>query len=137
MALIDDNEIIVTPIQAIKIDPVRLSMLTGKVGVIEDVVSQSVCCNGIVDIIALVCIPVLRELFRAENKHRFVAVLIILNDRKRSERLAETNAVCQNTAVEFFEFADDGENCIALEVIKHSPDFAFLEACCFVRQLIL
>ena len=104
---------------------------------IENIVSQPIRCNGIVDIVTLVRIPVLRELFRTENKHGFVAVLIILNHRKRSKRLAETNAVCQNTAVEFFEFADDGKNRVTLEVIKHSPDFAFLKARCFVRQLVL
>ena len=104
---------------------------------IENIVSQPIRCNGIVDIVALICVPVFRELFRTENKHRFVAVLIILNHRKRSKRLAETNAVCQNAAVEFFEFADNGKNRVTLEVIKHSPDFAFLKARCFVRQLVL
>ena len=101
---------------------------------IENIVSQPIRCNGIVDIVALICVPVFRELFRTENKHRFVAVLVILDDGKR---LAETNAVCQNAAVEFFEFADNGKNRVTLEVIKHSPDFAFLKARCFVRQLVL
>ena len=63
-------------------------MLTGKVRMVEDVVSQPVCCDGIVDIVALIGVPVFRELFRAENKHGFVAVLIILDDRKSSESFA-------------------------------------------------
>ena len=104
---------------------------------IENIIAQPIRCNRIVDIVALVCIPVFREFFGTKNKNGFIAVLIILNHRKRSKRLAETNAVCQNTAVEFFEFADDGKNRVTLEVIKHSPDFAFLKARCFVRQLVL
>ena len=137
MALINDNKVIVAPIQAVKVNPVRLSMFTGKVRMIENIVSQPVCCNRIVDIVALVCIPVLRELLGAKDKHRFVAILIILDHRKCSKCLAETNAVCQNTAVEFLKFADDSKNCVTLEVIKHSPDFALLKARCFVRQLVL
>ena len=104
---------------------------------IENIVSQPVCCNGIVDIVALICIPVLRELFGAENKHRFVAVLVILDDGKRSEGFTKTYAICQNAAVEFLKLADDSKNSIPLEVIEHSPDFAFLKARRFVRQLVL
>lgn len=112
-------------------------MLTGKIRMIEHIIAQAVCGNGIVDIVALVCIPVLRKFFGAENKHRFVAVLVILDDGKRSEGFTKTYAICQNAAVKFLKFTDDGKNCIALEVIKHSPDFAFLKARCFVRQLVL
>ena len=137
VALINNNKVIVAPIQAVKINSVRLSVFAGKVRMVEDVVSQPIRCNGIVDIVTLVCVPVFRELFGAEDKHGFVAVLIVLDHRKRSKRLAETNAVCQNAAIEFFEFADDGKNRVTLEVIKHSPDFAFLKARCFVRQLVL
>ena len=104
---------------------------------IEDIISQSICRNGIIDIVALVCIPVLRELFRAEDKHRLIAVLIILDHCERSKCLAETNAVCQNTAVKFLKFVDNGKDCVALEVIKHSPYSAFLKARCLVRQLVL
>lgn len=67
-------------------------MLAGKVGVIENVITQPVRRNGIVDIVAFVCIPVLRQLFRAENKNGFVAVLIILDDRERSKSFAKTDA---------------------------------------------
>ena len=137
MALINDNKVIVPPIQAVKINSVRLSMFAGKIRMVEDVVSQPIRCNGIVDIVALVCIPVLRELFRTENKHGFVAVLVILDDGKRSEGFTKTYAICQNAAVEFLKLADDSKNSIPLEVIEHSPDFAFLKACRFVRQLVL
>ena len=112
-------------------------MLAGKVGVIENVITQPVRRNGIVDIVAFVCIPVLRQLFRAENKNGFVAVLIILNDRERGEGLTQTNAVRQNTAVEFLKFTNDGKNSVPLEVVEHSPYFAFLEARCFIGQLVL
>ena len=112
-------------------------MLTGKIGMIEDIVSKSICRNGIVDIVALVCIPVLGELFGAEHKHRLVAVLVILDDGKRGEGFTKTYAICQNAAVEFLKLADDGKNRIALEVIEHPPYFAFLKACRFVRQFVL
>ena len=112
-------------------------MLTGKVRMIEHIIAQAVCGNGIVDIVALVCIPVLRELFGAENKHGFVAVLVILDDGKRSEGFTKTYAICQNATVEFLKLTDDSKNSIPLEVIEHSPDFAFLKACRFVRQLVL
>ena len=112
-------------------------MLAGKVGVIENVITQPVRRNGIVDIVAFVCIPVLRQLFRAENKHGFVAVLIILYNRESCESLAETDTIRENAAVEFFKLADDCENSVTLEIVEHSPDFALLEARCFVGQLVL
>ena len=73
------------------------------------------------------------RVFWTENKHRFVSVLIILDDCQCGEGLTETYAVCQNAAIVFFEFADDGKHSVALKVVKHSPYFAFLESSSYVR----
>ena len=43
------------------------------------------------------------------------------------EHDVQADAVRQNAAVVFFQFADDGQNGIALEAIQHPPDFALLE----------
>ena len=68
---------------------------------VENVIIQAVFCDGVVDVVSFVGIPVLAELFRAEDEDGFVPVLIVLDDGKRSECLAEAAAVCQDAAIVF------------------------------------
>ena len=93
----------------------------------QHIIIQPVGGNGIVDIVVLIGIPVLRQLFGAENKYRLVPVFIIFYHGKGSKGFAQTNAVCQNTAVILLQLVNDGKNGIPLEVIEHIPDLALLE----------
>ena len=111
-------------------------MLSRQVGVIQHIIAQPVFCDGIVDIVALICIPVFGQLLRAEHQHGFIAVFVILDDGKSCEGFTETHTIRQNTAVEFFQLADNRKNGIPLEVIEHFPDFALFEAGCLIGQLV-
>ena len=108
-----------------------------QVGVVKHIVAESVGSNRVVDIVVLIGVPVIRQLFRAEHQNGFVAVFVVFYNRKRCKSFAKTNAVCKNTAVVFFEFIDNGESGILLEVVEHPPNLAFLEAGCLVWQNIL
>ena len=108
-----------------------------QVGVVKHIVAESVGSNRVVDIVVLIGVPVVRQLLGAKHQNGFVAVFVVFYNRKRSKGFAETDAVCKNTAVVFFQFIDNGKGCIALEIIEHSPDFAFLEAGCLIGENIL
>ena len=103
----------------------------------EYVVVQAIRCNRVVDIIVLIGVPVLRELFRAEHQHGFIAALIVLDHRESREGFPESHTVCQNAAVISLKLIDDGKHRIALKVIEQAPDFALFKSGCLVRQHIL
>ena len=136
MALINYHKIVISPIQTVQVNTVGLSMFTGKVRVVEDIIAQPVSRNRVINVVAFICIPVLRELFGTKDKHRFVAVLIILDHRKGRKCFAQAYAVRQNTAIELLQLADNGKDGISLEIVKHSPNFAVFEPSRFIRQFI-
>lgn len=49
----------------------------------KHIVVQAVGRNRVVDVVVLVGVPVLGELFRAKDEDGLVAVLIVLDDGKR------------------------------------------------------
>ena len=103
----------------------------------QHIIIQSVGGNWIVDIVVLIGVPVLRQLFGAEDKYGFIPVFVIFDNGKSGKGLTQANAVSQDAAVILLQLIDDGENGIPLEIIKHTPDFALLEASCFIGQDIL
>ena len=58
--LIDDHKIVVTPVQAIKVEAIGKAAWTRKVSVEKDVIIQAVRRNRIIDIVILIGIPVFR-----------------------------------------------------------------------------
>ena len=103
---------------------------------IKHIIAKPIGCNGIIDIVILIGIPVIRQLLWAKHKDGLVAVFIVFNNSKRSKCFTKTDAVRKDTAIVFFKFVDDCESCISLEVIEHPPNLAFLETCRFVGQNI-
>ena len=104
---------------------------------IEDIIAEPVCRNGVVYIVPFVGIPVLRQLLGAEDKDRTVSVFIIFDDSKCGKCLSKSNTVCKDAAIILFQLVDDGKHRIFLEVVKHPPDPAVLKACCLIRKHIL
>ena len=88
---------------------------------------QAILCQWVVAVIRLVGYPVVRQLFVAKHQHAQVAVFVIFDDRQRGKGLAQTNAVCQNAAIELLQLADDGKGGILLEGVQLVPDDAFLK----------
>ena len=103
----------------------------------KNIVAESVCSDGIVDVVIFICIPVFCQLLRAKYKDRFISVFIVFNDSESRESFTKTDTVSQNAAVVLFEFVDNGKRCIFLEVVELIPDFAVLKTCRFVRQYVL
>ena len=133
---INDDQIIVAPVQAIQIEAIRFSAASGQVCVEQDVIVQPIRCNRVVHIVVLVGIPVLCQLFGAQHQNRLVSILIILYDSQCGKGLAKTNTVRKDAAVVLFQLIDDGKHRILLEVVQQTPDFALLKAGCLIRQFI-
>ena len=60
MAFIDHNQVIVAPVDTRKIDAVGLAPISRQVCVEQHIIPQSVSGNGVVGVVAFICIPVLR-----------------------------------------------------------------------------
>ena len=59
----------------------------------EDVVPKSVLGDGIVHIVRPEGHPVVIEFLRTEHKDRFVAALVVFDNRKRGKCLTKANAI--------------------------------------------
>ena len=132
VGLVNNNKVIIPPVQPVKIKPVGCTATAGQVCVKQYVIIQAISGDRIINIVVLIGVPVLRQLFRAEDKYRLVPVLIIFDNGKSGKGFAQPHAVSQDTAVVLLQFIDNGENSVPLEIIKHTPDFALLEASCFI-----
>ena len=61
MALVDDHQVIVTPVYSFQIEVIAATMFTREVGVVEYIVVQPVFRQRVVDIVLPIGIPVLKE----------------------------------------------------------------------------
>ena len=66
MGLVDYYQVVVVPVDVFQIQTVGLSTGSGQIGVEEDVISQAVFGDGIVQIVAAVCYPVVVQFFGTE-----------------------------------------------------------------------
>lgn len=81
----------------------------------KNIVAESVCSDGIVDVVIFICIPVFCQFLRTKYKDGFISVFVIFHDCKRGERLTKTNTVCQDAAVVFLELVNNGKGSILLK----------------------
>ena len=81
--------------------------------------------------------PVVRELFRAKDEHGFVPQLVVFHHSERGEGFAEADAISENAAVVGFEFVDDADRRVALEVEELLPDDSILIAGAVVGHDVL
>ena len=137
MGLVNDDQIVGVPSQSGKIGSVGGAVGPSDIGVIQDLIIQTVLRQGVIDIVVPVGIPVVGQLLRAKDQDTFVSGLIILDDRQSSEGFAQADGICKDTAIVLFKFVDDSQGCIPLEVEEHTPNLAVLEADSLIRQLIL
>ena len=109
-------------------------MFSGQICMIKHVVTQSITSYGVVEIIILVCIPVVCQLLGAKHQNRLVFIFVVFDDCQCGEGFTKTNGVSENATIEFFKLADNGENRILLEIIKHIPNLRFFKSGCFIWE---
>ena len=120
-----------------QVEDVRHTVITRKNRMEQNIIVQTVCGSGIIDIIVLICILVLCQLLKAQHKAGLISVFIAFHNGKGNECFTETYTIRQNTAVVFFKFIDNGKPGILLKIIEHAPNFVLLKASYFIRQNIL
>ena len=69
MALVNNHEVIIAPVYMFEVEAVALAGLTRKVGMIENIIAQTVSNERVVDVVAAVCNPVVVKFLRAEYEN--------------------------------------------------------------------
>jgi len=80
MGFIDNYEIIVSPVYTGKIYTIGFTSSSSEIGMIEDIIVESILYERIIFIIIQKSEPVIPELLRTENKDTFISFLIILDN---------------------------------------------------------
>ena len=137
MALVNHYEIVVAPVDTTEVYAIALAVVTGEVGVEEDVITETVGCNRIILVVSAKRHPVVVQLLGTKDKHALVPVLIVLDNGKSRESLTKSNGVSKYAAIVLLQLVDDGKGCITLEVIELVPNDAVLEARALIGQHIL
>lgn len=137
VALVDDDEIVVAPVDLIERHSHRFAALAQEVGVREHVVAKSVLVQDVRRQVAVVGLPVLGQLLGAEHEHGLVPELVVLDHCERRERLAESHAVREDAAVVGLQLVDQPNRCVLLELVERVPCLAVPVARPVVRQNVL
>ena len=133
---INHNQVIVAPVQTVEVKAVGIATGAVQVSMEKNVVTQTVCGNGVVYIIIFIGVPVVGQLLGAENQNVLVPILVILNNRQSREGLTETDTISQDAAIELFQLIDDCQGCIFLIVKEQIPNLALLKAGSLIGQHI-
>ncbi|MNF79992.1 hypothetical protein D3C84_622230 [compost metagenome] len=80
MRFIDDDKVIVSPVDAVERSAKRLATGASEVGMAQHVIAESVTGKDVGLEITVVVEPVVRQFFGAEHQHRLVAQFVILDD---------------------------------------------------------
>jgi len=106
MGLVDDHEVVVAPVYEREIDVAGSAIVTGEVCVVEYVIVEAVGGEEIAAIVGLVKCPVLSESLGHQHQHSVVAKLVVFDNGKRLEGLAEADAVSNDTTAETLQLID-------------------------------
>ena len=97
MRLVDDDEVVVAPIEArADIDAVGPAALAGQVGMVKDIETKPVLFKRIERAVLAVEQPVVGELLRAEHERLLVLQLEVLDDGQGFKGLSQADAVGEN-----------------------------------------
>ena len=126
--LVDDDEVVVAPVQGREIDVAGVTGLAAEVGVGNDIVAEAVGDEGIEEAVGLVNGPVVAELLRAENEDALVLQLEVFHDGERLVGFPQANAVRDDAAVVAEDFVDGAFGPVLLELEQRFPDFGLEQA---------
>ena len=121
MRLVDDDEVVVAPIERFEVDVTGIAALPAEVGVGKHVVAEAVGKERIEATIGLVNGPVLPELLRAEHEDALVLQLKVFDDGEGFVGFAQANAVGDDAAVVTENFVDGTLHTILLKLEERFP----------------
>ena len=135
--LVDDDQIVIAPIDAVEWRAERFTAGAEQVRVTEHIVIEAVAGKDVRSEIAVVIEPVVGQLLGAKHKYGAIPKLVVLDDGQSGECLSQSDAVGKNTAVVGFELVDDAGGGITLEVVELFPNEAVLVPSQVVRKYVL
>ena len=100
MGLVDDDQVVVAPVDVGKVDVAGSAAVAREVGVVEHVVVEAVGGQDVAAVVGLVERPVVAQALGAEHQHAVIAQLVVLDDRQRLESFAQPDAVGDDAAAE-------------------------------------
>ena len=100
VGLVDDDEVVVAPVDVGEVEVAGEAAVAGEVGVVEDVVVEAVGGEDVAAVVDGVEGPVVAEPLGAEDEDAVVAELVVLDDGEGLERLAEADGVGDDAAAE-------------------------------------
>src|SRR5690606_25143497 len=115
VGLIDDDEVIVAPVQRLEIDFTGVTAGPAQVRMVEYIVIESVGRQEIPAIIDRVQGPIVPEFFRAENEHAVVPQLIVLDNGESLKRLSYPDTAGQNATIVALDLVKCAQYRVALE----------------------
>ena len=135
MGLINDEEVVIAPVQRFEVDVAGVPGFATQIGVTENVVTEAVGPERIERVVQAIDRPVVAELFRAEDKDAFVPQLEKLpigeedphefrggDGRERFVGFAETDAVSEDATVVRENLVDDSLHAVLLEIKERLPN---------------
>ena len=93
MRLVDHQEVVVAPIDAIQRYPQGHALLPRQIGMRENIVVETVFGENIGRQIRIVIRPIFGEFLRAEDQYRFIPQFIVFDDGQCGECLPQSDAV--------------------------------------------
>ena len=125
---IDDNQVVVAPVQRGQVDLAGMATVAGKVCVVQDVEVEPVGGEKVAPVIDGVERPVFPELLRTQHKDAVVAQLVVLDDGQSLEGLSEADAVGNDAAVVFLDLIDGTQYAVPLKAVELAPDEGIFNA---------
>ena len=120
--LVDDDEVVVAPVDVGEVDVAGETTVAGQVGVVQDVVVEAIGRQEVAAVVGLVERPVVAQPLGDQDQHAIVAQLVVLDDGERLEGLPEADAVGDDAAAEAVELVDRSDDAVALELVELLPD---------------
>ena len=120
--LVDDYEVIVSPVDGGEIDAIDIALFPREVGMGKHIVAEAIFIERVQRTVRAIHRPVPAELLRAEDENPLVFQLEVFDDGERGEGFPKTHAVGEDAAVGGEDLVDRGFRPVLLEGVEGLPD---------------
>src|ERR1017187_4831045 len=93
VGFVNDNQVVVAPIDVGKINVAGHTAIAGKVGVVQNIIMETVRRKDVPLIVRFVERPVVAQSFWNQHQHAVVPQFVVFDDGESLESFAEANTV--------------------------------------------
>src|SRR5690606_25523659 len=119
---IDDDQIVISPINVRQIDVTGHAAVTRQVGVVEYVIVEAVGRQYVASIVRLIDRPIVSQPLWSQDKNSVVSKFVILDNGQGFEGFAETDAVGDDAAAEPFKLVNRADDAVPLKLKELFPN---------------